>query len=78
MDKIEKALNKLSEKEKAALKKILFKIKKGDFKGLDLKKIKSRKDVFRVRKGDMRIIFFASGSLISILAIERRNGKNYK
>ena len=78
MDKIKKALRKLSPKEKQKFKEILIQINKGDFRGLDLKKLKVRDDIFRVRKGDMRIIFRKKNDSIMVLTLERRDSKTYK
>ncbi len=78
VDKIEKALKKLTEKEKTAVKDILTKIQKKDTKGLDIKKLKSRDDIFRARKGRIRIIFRKTEESILILSIERRSDKTYK
>jgi mRNA-degrading endonuclease RelE of RelBE toxin-antitoxin system len=77
VDKIKKALQKLSSKESIAIKKILESINKKDFEGLDLKKLKSREDIYRIRKGNIRIIFMIKGNSINILTIERRNSKTY-
>lgn len=57
MDKIAKALGKLSEEERKQLKGLLLAIKVGNLKKLDLKKLKGRDNIFRVRKGKLRIIF---------------------
>ncbi len=79
MDRIEKLLNKLDNKEGKKLKTILVQIKKGDFKELDLKKLKGRGDIYRVRKGSIRIIFRKlKNQSIKILTIERRGSKTYK
>jgi len=77
MAKINKASNKLSSKERSKLKEILLQINKGDFHGLDLKKLKARKDVFRVRKGSIRIIFRKTDETIKILTVEHRGSKTY-
>jgi len=77
MDKIEKALNKLSSGERKKLKKILIQIDRKDFQNLDLKKLKGRNDVFRVRKSNIRIIFYKTDNSIKILSIERRSSKTY-
>jgi len=78
MDKITKALQNLSSKERGFIKSILLKIKANSLFGLDLKKLKSRDDIFRVRKGKLRIIFKKSIDGQSfILAIERRPDKTY-
>ncbi|MCH7605281.1 type II toxin-antitoxin system RelE/ParE family toxin [Patescibacteria group bacterium] len=78
MDKISKALKRLSPKEQKRIKELLLKIKKGDLVGLDLKKLQGRKDIFRVRRGDLRIIFQKKSKNITILAIERRSEDTYK
>ncbi|MDP2951529.1 MAG: hypothetical protein Q8N55_04045 [bacterium] len=77
MDRIEKALKKIREDEKKALKDLLLKINKGDLKGLDLKKLKVRDDIFRVRKGNFRIIFRKDKDIIKILTLERRKENTY-
>jgi len=77
MDKIEKALNKLSSGEKEKLKKILIQIERKDFQNLDLKKLKGRNDVFRIRKSNIRVIFRKIDNSIKILSIERRSNNTY-
>ncbi len=78
VDKIEKALRKLTEKERKAIKNILTKIKKEKIKDLDIKKLKGRDDIFRVRKGSMRIVFRKKNESILILSVERKSDKTYK
>ena len=78
VDKIEKALKKLTEKEREVVKDIFEKINKNNFKGLDIKKLKEREDIFRVRKSKIRIIFRKINEGIFILSIERRSEKTYK
>ena len=79
MDKIEKALKKLSFKERTKLKDIFLKIDNCDFQNLDLKKLKGRDDIYRIRKESIRIIFHRlKNNSVKILAIERRKSKTYK
>ncbi len=77
-DKIRKALDRLSPKERKAIDDLLVKIKNGQFDGLDWKKLKGRDDIYRVRKGEMRIIYRlnASGGVV-VLEIGRRNDITY-
>jgi len=77
MDPIEKALKKLTQKEREQVKKILAALASKKSFGLDIKKLKGRDDIFRVRKGDIRIVYQKSGSAIFILLIERRSEKTY-
>ena len=79
MDKIEKALKKLTPRERERIKDILTAIKSRRLKNLDVKKLKGREDVFRVRKGKIRIVYRIDGKGdIFILTIERRSDTTYK
>jgi mRNA-degrading endonuclease RelE of RelBE toxin-antitoxin system len=78
MDKISKALKKLTDKERSIIKKILQKIQTNDFSNLDIKKLKAKSTIFRVRSGKIRIIFENSKNSIKILTIERRSDNTYK
>ena len=78
MDKIAKALQSLSPKERELTKNIILKIKSNSFSGLDLKKLKDQDNIFRVRRGKLRIIFRKlDNNEIFILAIERRSDNTY-
>ncbi len=77
MDKISKAIKKLSNKERKELKVILKKIKLKNFEDFDIKKLKGRDDIFRIRKGRLRIIFLKNKNELLILTIERRNNNTY-
>jgi len=78
VDKIQKALDKLSPKEKKIIDDLFGKIKNKQLANLDLKKLKGRDDIYRVRKGEMRIIYRldTNGGII-ILEIGRRNDSTY-
>lgn len=77
MDPVEKAIRKLSAKERERIRDILRKLNANDLSGLDIKKLKDRSDIFRVRKGSMRIIYRVSNGKIFVLAVERRSDKTY-
>lgn len=78
MDKITKALKKLTTKEKEIIKTILNKIESCNFTNLDIKKLKNRQDIYRVRQGKIRIIYqIDNNKKISILTLERRNNNTY-
>lgn len=77
-DKIEKALKKLSSKERAKVKEILLAIRAGKLEGLDVVKLKGKKGIYRARKGMMRIIFLQTESEIAILSFERRSETTYR
>jgi len=77
IDKIDKAINKLQDKEGYKIKLILNKLKKSDFNNLDIKKLTNREDIFRVRKGQLRIIFYKKDKDICILSVERRSNNTY-
>lgn len=78
MDKITKALTKLSAKEREVVKSILLRLREEQLAGLGIQKLKGRKDIFRVRKGRIRIVYRRTGAGTAILAIERRSETTYK
>ncbi len=79
MDKISKALAKLTEKEKEAIAEIFVKIKAGKIAGLDLKKLKGYDDIYRVRFGKWRVIYRTEkGNKIFLVWFERRSDNTYK
>jgi len=77
MDKIAKALKKLSDSEKDQFKELLIKIEANNLKNLDVKKLKGYDEIFRVRKGKMRVIFRKTDNEIFVLAIEKRSDTIY-
>lgn len=78
MDRNEKFLKKLSDREFSSLSKTLRLIKQGDTKTLDIKKLSGHSDVYRVRNGQIQIIFLANREKIDILEISRRDDKTYR
>lgn len=78
VDRVQKALDKLTAKEKEAVKDILTRLKNRQLDNLDIKKLKGKDDIFRVRKGSIRIIYQDKGDGgIFVLTIERRNDNTY-
>lgn len=79
MDKIAKALEKFNTDERNKIKTMLFKINRGVFGGLDVKKLKGHDNIFRVRKGKIRIIYRIDqkNNNIYILTVERRSDNTY-
>ncbi len=79
MDRIEKALSRLSAFERGKIKHILSQLHSGSATHLDIKKLKGRNDIFRVRRGSIRIIYrIGKNKAITVLAIERRSENTYK
>ncbi len=79
MDRIAKALARLSRQERSVVRVILKKLQTGHSIGLDTKKLVGHQDIYRVRKGSLRIIFRRdSKGKIFILAIERRSESTYR
>jgi mRNA-degrading endonuclease RelE of RelBE toxin-antitoxin system len=77
MDKIQKALAKLSEKERAVVALLLMRLHAGDTKDLDIKKLKGYSEIYRVRKGQLRIIFQLRNGKIFLAKIDRRDDRTY-
>lgn len=74
MNKIEKAIQKFSKKERLWIREVIERVVSKKTIGLNIKKIKGKDDAFRVRKGDIRIIYRLdrNGEVI-ITTISRRN-----
>ncbi len=78
MDKIQKALRRLTSKEQKLVREALILLQAGQHDTLDLKKLKGRDDIYRIRKGSIRIIFRRDrAGKIFVLAIERRSSTTY-
>lgn len=79
MEKADKILRRLSQKERGTIERLVERIISGDLGGLDIKKLKGLKNLFRVRKGSIRIIFeLKYGKDPNIISIERKNETTYK
>lgn len=78
MNKIEKALKKLSASERQVFKRMLISIQSGKLSNLDIKKLKGRTDIYRVKKVKMRIIFQKiADDDYRILTLERKSDNTY-
>lgn len=79
MDKIEKALQKLTAKERDTIQEILHCLETNDMRHLDIKKLGGYSDIFRVQKGSLRIVYRKdSKGQILLLTIERRDQNTYR
>lgn len=79
MDRIEKELKKLTQKEQRIVKEILEALSTGEIAHLNIKRLKGRDDIFRVRKGRVRIIYRKNNTgKIFLLTIDRRSEDTYK
>lgn len=78
MDKNQKFLKRLTNKEFSEVEKILQKILIRNTTGLDIKKLTRYRDIYRVRAGNIRIIFFDTGNYTEVLEISRRSEQTYK
>ncbi|MFC1615106.1 type II toxin-antitoxin system RelE/ParE family toxin [Patescibacteria group bacterium] len=78
MDKIDKFLKKISEKERIEIEKLVDLVVQNSVECLDCKKLKGYDNFFRVRKGKVRIIFQKNNDDNIILSIEHRSDKTYK
>ncbi len=78
MDKLQKALAKLSDKEAALVEEILLRVKARNFLGLNLVKLKGNKDLFRVKAGRIRVIFSMNFEGVKLLEVGYRSEKTYR
>lgn len=79
MDKIDKFLKKLSQKDRKKIDDLICRIIDKNFIGLNYKKLKGYSNVYRIRKGDIRIIFTINeNKTIDIISIDRKQEDTYK
>jgi len=78
MHKIDKFLARLDADRRRKVLYIVGRIKKGDFSGLDMRKLKSSSDIYRVRIGKIRIKFTIDVSGIHIFSIDNRGENTYR
>ncbi len=78
MDRNQKFLKRLNDKEFVMVEKILRRILVRDTNDLDIKKLSGYRDVYRVRTGDIRIIFLDTGNYTEVLEISRRSEQTYE
>ena len=79
MQKINKFLNSLTEKERESIEVLVARLYNNDLAGLNVKKLKGSLNMYRVRKGDFRIVFsYTSNNSIKIEFVGRRNDNTYK
>lgn len=78
VDRIGKAFEKMSTKERKAVQEVIGRIVAGDLNGLDVQKLKGWSDAYRVRKGNFRIIFRLIDQTHPILLdVQRRSDTTY-
>ncbi|MFA5947704.1 MAG: type II toxin-antitoxin system RelE/ParE family toxin [Candidatus Gracilibacteria bacterium] len=78
MDKIEKFLKKLPNKEYEAFLLLMYQLK-NDYKKIPgIKKLSSVKNVYRIRLGIYRIIFTSTKGKTEIIKIVKRDEQTYK
>jgi mRNA-degrading endonuclease RelE of RelBE toxin-antitoxin system len=78
MDRLDKALLKLTAQERQWAEKIFKQMARRDFTGLNVKKLKGYDNIFRIRKGQLRIIYCLEGDWLDLLHIGRGDEKTYK
>ncbi len=78
VDRVNKALFKMTLKERKQVLQILELIKLNEVANLDIKKLQGIEDTYRVRKGSFRIIFQRlDRETIRIVDVERRSDTTY-
>ena len=77
MHKIDKFLAKLDAERREKIFAVLLQIQSGNFKNLDIKKLKGEISLYRVRVGRCRIKFETTQSGINIIDIDFKNDNTY-
>lgn len=79
MDKIDKFLKKISQKDRKKIDDLVSGVISRDFTGINCKKLKGYSNVYRVRKGDFRITFtIDENEFVDIISIGRKQEDTYK
>jgi len=78
MDRVTKALRKLTKADRKRYEKIVRDIIANRLAEYDIVRLVGRDDVFRLRKGTMRVIFQRKSGGNVILGLERRSETTYK
>lgn len=78
MDKLQKALAKLSDEEALFVEEVLLRVKARDYLGLNLTKLKGSKDLFRVKAGRLRVIFLMNSAGVKLVDVGYRSEKTYR
>jgi len=78
MDRIEKFLKKLSNKELDIVYKVIEQLLADQVSTFDIKKLKGFDDIYRVRVGKIRIIYSQKNRDLKLIEISRRSEKTYK
>ena len=76
MDKIEKLLRKIAEKDRQRLLILVERLASGETKGLLIKRI-TDSDLYRLRSGRFRVILHYEGREVIIDSIKLRNESTY-
>ena len=78
MDRMQKLLKKLKEKEREALLLLMLQLERDYRQVPGIRKLTGKKDLYRVRLGNYRLIFRVTQDDVDIVKISRRNDKTYK
>lgn len=78
MHKIDKFLARLDANRRQKVLIIIERLNKGDFAGLDMRKLRGSSDIYRVRIGRVRIKFVMNASGIRIFSIDNRDENTYR
>lgn len=79
MDKINKALLKIPDKQRKAILAAAKQVQAGKLDNLDIKKLKGSSDLFRVRVGNYRLIILIQADRKSVVVdIAKRDDRTYR
>jgi mRNA-degrading endonuclease RelE of RelBE toxin-antitoxin system len=78
MDKIQKAIAKLSKKHRLIYFFLEQRLLAKNLSGLNVGKLKGNKNIYRVKHGKLRIIFRFSSDSLEVLDIGLRNDNTYR
>ena len=78
MNRLEKLLQKIQEKDRLFIEKALLLLNMRKFEELDRKKLKGYGFIYRIKVRNYRIIYFDDGEEINIKAVRKRDESTYR
>ena len=79
MDKINKALLRLPDKQRQLLLAAFARVVAGNTDGLDIKKLRGHSDLYRLRVGDSRLVYRVEPSMEPVVVfVGKRDDQTYR
>lgn len=78
MNKTQKFIRKLPDKDQLEIAKTMRKLTSRDWYGLDVIRLKGQTNIFRCRIGRVRIIFSFTKNVFELISVDNRSESTYR